>query len=126
MKKTKKIKLPLKWKSVFNRNFILYSNNINGIKECVKVNGEFFELDKPLKIKMFGVYRHSFPCSLKQALKSWDCWKRILKLHAFYHSIGKNKETYCEAGTKFNILLLPIVYLYSLIDTKMFHKILFF
>ena len=104
-------------------NFILYSNNIDGIKEWEIVNGEHVKLDKPIKLKMFGVYKHSFGCSLTQALKSWECWKQILKCQRFYHSIGSNKETYIEAGTKFNIFLFPIIYLYSIIDTKMFHRV---
>ena len=110
---------------VVSCSFVLYSKNIDGIKEYEKVNGEYIKLDEPIKLKMFGVYKHSFPCSLKQAMKSWACWKQILSFQRFYHSIGKDKETYIEAGTKFNILLLPIVYLYSLIDTKMFHRVAF-
>lgn len=128
MKKVETFKLALKQAlnlPVVSCSFVLYSNNIDGIKEYEKVNGEYIKLDEPIKLKMFGVYKHSFPCSLKQAMKSWACWKQILSFQRFYHSIGKDKETYIEAGTKFNILLLPIVYLYSLIDTKMFHRVAF-
>lgn len=106
-------------------NFVLYSDNLDGVKEYVKVNGEHIKLEEPLKIKMFGVYRHSFPCSLSKAMKSWGCWKQILKFNTFYHSIVQKDKNGINSGTKFNILLLPIVYIYSLIDTRMFHKIAF-
>jgi len=128
MKKVETFKLALKQAlniPVVSCSFVLYSNNIDGVKEYEKVNGEYIKLDEPIKLKMFGVYKHSFPCSLWQAMKSWECWKQILSFQRFYHSIGKDKETYIEAGTKFNILLLPIVYLYSLIDTKKFHRVAF-
>ncbi len=128
MKKIQTFKLAVKQAlniPVVSCSFILYSNNIDGIKEYEKVNGEYIKLDVPIKLKMFGVYKHSFPCSLNQALKRWACWKQILIFQRFYHSIGNNKETYIEAGTKFNILLLPILYLYALIDTKMFHRVAF-
>lgn len=109
-----------------NHGFVLYSNNIDGIKEYEKINGEYIKLNNPINVKMFGVYKHSFPCSLTQALKCWTCWKQILLFNRFYHSIGNNKETYIKEGTKFNIFLLPIIYLYCLIDTKKFHKVAFF
>ena len=128
MKKAESFKLALKQAlniPVVSCSFVLYSNNIDGIKEYEKVNGEYIKLDEPIKLKMFGVYRHSFGCSLTEAIKQWSCVKQILSFNRFYHSIGKDKETYIEAGTKFNILLLPIVYLYSLIDTRMFHRVAF-
>ena len=100
-------------------NFVLYSNNIEGIKEYEKG----IKLEEPIKLKMFGVYKHSFGCSLSKAITQWGCIKQILKFERFYHSIYRSKKF--EAGTKFNILLFPIVYLYSLIDTKMFHRVKF-
>lgn len=106
-------------------NFVLYTDNLDGVKEYVKVNGEHIKLEEPLKLKMSGAYKHSFPCSLNQAMKSWECWKQILTFQRFYHSIFKKDSDCINAGTKFNILLLPIVYLYSLVDTRMFHKITF-
>jgi hypothetical protein len=106
-------------------SFVLYSENLDGVKEYEKVNGNMVKLDEPIKLKMFGVYKHSFGCTLGQAMKSWGCWKQILKFERFYHSIGIDKESGLKVGTKFNILFLPIVYLYSIIDTKMFHKVAF-
>lgn len=111
-----------KIKKIKSLKFVLYLDNIDGIKEYQKINGEYIKLDKPINIKMFGVYRHSFGCELKDALKKWSCIKQILSFNRFYNSIGKDK-TYLEMGTKFNILSLPFVYLYALIDTKMFYKV---
>lgn len=108
--------------SVLSTNFVLYSENIKGIKEYKKVDGDYVKLEKPVKLKMFGVYRHSFGCSLSDAMKQWSCVKQILSFTRFYHSIGRDKNC-LQTGTKFNIFLLPVVYLYSLIDTKMFHKV---
>jgi len=105
-----------------NLNFVLYSENIDGIKEYEKVNDKHIKLKTPVKIKMIGVYKHPFPCSLNKAIKNWECIKQILKLKMFYHSIIDNKLYLKESGTKFNIFLLPIIYLYSLIDTKKFTK----
>lgn len=127
MKKAKKFVLALKQVlniSAVSCSFVLYSENIDGIKEYVKVNGEYIKLDEPIKLKMFGVYKHSFPYSLSDALKQWGCVKQILSFNRFYHSIGRDKDC-LQRGTKFNIFLLPIVYLYSLIDTKMLHKVAF-
>lgn len=103
------------------KRFILYSDDIDGIKEYEKIDGAYKKLDVPRKVKMSGVYRHSFPCSLSEALKSWKCWKQILKFERFYYSITKDKTQ----GTKFNIFMLPIVYLYCLIDTRKFNNIKF-
>jgi len=127
MKKAKKFVLALKQAlniPAVSCSFVLYSENIDGIKEYEKVNGEYIKLDEPIKLKMFGVYRHSFGCNLSDAMKQWGCVKQILSFNRFYHSIGRDKN-YLQMGTKFNIFLLPIVYLYSLIDTKMFHKVAF-
>lgn len=38
---------------------------------------------------------------------------------------GYGDKSYLQMGTKFNILMLPVMYLYALIDTKMFHKVAF-
>jgi hypothetical protein len=127
MKKAKKFVLALKQAlniPAVSCSFVLYSENIDGIKEYERVNEEYIKLDEPIKLKMLGVYRHSFGCSLSDAMKQWDCVKQILSFNRFYHSIGRDKN-YLQMGTKFNIFLLPIVYLYSLIDTKMFHKVAF-
>lgn len=40
--------------------FVLYSENIDGIKEYEKINNEYIKLEDPIKLKMLGVYRHSF------------------------------------------------------------------
>ena len=104
--------------------FVLYSNNIKGIKEYEKINGEYTKLDEPIKLKMFGVYRHSFP-SLHRAIRSWPGWIQILSFKRFYHSIGVDKKSYLAMGTKFNILLLPVIWIYALIDTQMFHCVAF-
>lgn len=128
MKKVKSLKLALKQAlniPAVSCSFVLYSENIDGTKEYEKVNGECIKLDEPIKLKMLGVYRHSFGCELKDALKQWSCVKQILSFNRFYHSIGRDKS-YLQMGTKFNVLLLPFVYLYALIDTKMFHKVVFF
>jgi len=74
---------------VVSCSFVLYSDNIDGTKEYEKVNGEYIKLDEPIKLKMFGVYRHSFGCSLKDAVKQWSCVKQILSFNRFYHSIGR-------------------------------------
>jgi len=127
MKKAKNLVLALKQAlniPAVSCSFVLYTENIDVIKEYEKVNGEYIKLDEPIKLKMFGVYRHSFGCSLSDAMKQWGCVKQILSFNRFYHSIGSDKN-YLQMGTKFNIFLIPIVYLYSLIDTKMFHKVAF-
>lgn len=127
MKQVENFKLILKQGlniPVVSCSFVLYSENIDGTKEYEKINGEYIKLDKPLKLKMFGVYRHSFGCELKYALKQWGCVKQILSFNRFYHSVGRDKS-YIQMGTKFNILMLPVIYLYALIDTKMFHKVAF-
>ena len=127
MKKVKSLKLALRQAlniPAVSCSFVLYSENIDGTKEYEKVNGEYIKLDEPIKLKMLGVYRHSFGCELKDALKQWGCVKQILSFNRFYHSIGRDKS-YLQMGTKFNVLLLPVVYLYALIDTRMFHKVAF-
>ena len=103
--------------------FVLYSDNIKGVKEYEKIDGEYIKLDNPREFKMSGVYVHSFPCSLKEALKNFECVKQIFKFQRFYHSIINKSEF--SFGTNFNILLLPIVYLYAIIDQKIMHKIKF-
>jgi len=105
------------------KKFILYSDNIKGIKEYEKKDGEYIKLENPIELKMSGVYVHSFSCTLNEALKNFKCLVQIFKFQRFYHSIINKNEF--SSGTKFNILLLPIVYLYSIIDQKMLHKIKF-
>ena len=104
--------------------FVLYSENIDGEIEYEKINGVYDKLKEPLKIKMIGVYKHSFPCSLYKAMTDLKCLSQILSFNRFYHSII-NDKTSLKNGTNFNILSLPIIYIYSLIDTKMLHKIKF-
>lgn len=111
-------------KLFFNLRFVLYRNNIDGIKEYQKINGKYIKLEKPIKVKMFGVYKDSFGCSFTNAIKNFSCLKQILSFNRFYNSIGIDKS-YLKTGTKFNIFLLPIVYLYCLIDTKKFYSIAF-
>jgi hypothetical protein len=108
----------------FKSKFILYSENIECIREYEKVDDKYIKLEEPIKSKALGIYRHSFGCSLTDAMKKWNSIKQILFFERFYHLVGSKYEF--NQGTKFNILLLPIVYLYSLIDTKKFHKVAFF
>lgn len=89
------------------------------------VNGEYVTIDPPIPVESFGAYRHSFACPLKKAIKSWGCLWQILKFQRFYHSVcGKDMKYVEDCATKFPLLLLPIVYIYSIIDTGLFHKII--
>lgn len=103
-------------------SFVLYSEKIDGIKEYEKKEGKYVALKEPIKIKMIGVYRHTFGCTLSEALKEWACIKQILSFDRSYHAIIDDKSQ-LNQGTRFNIFFFPLVYLYSLIDKRMFHKV---
>lgn len=103
------------------KKFVLYSDKLPFCREYVRdENGTPIKLDKPIAGVMTGVWKHSFGCTLSEALKQWGCIKQVLKFQRFYFSISP-----LEAGTQFPSFLLPLVYLYSLIDRKEFLKIKF-
>ncbi len=77
------------------------------------------------KDKSIGAYRHSFGCTLIEAIRQWGCIKQILTFDRFYHSITDKSNLYYR-GTKFNIFLFPIIYLYSIIDKQIYHKVRFY
>lgn len=100
------------------KKFVLYSDKVHFCKEYEKgEQGQLVKLEKPIYGFSVGVWRHSFACTLTEALKQWKCVKQILKFKRFYFSISP-----LETGTQFPILSFPIVYLYSLIDRKEFLK----
>lgn len=107
-------------------SFVLYSETLDGTKEYEKINGKYIKLDKPIKLKMLGVYKHSFACTLNEALRDWKCLIQIFTTnYRFYHTVIQDKNQ-LEAGTKFNVFSFPFWYLYSLMNTKKFHKVKIF
>jgi len=101
------------------KKFVLYTDKCKVVKEYQKdENGNHIKLDVPVESYTQAVWRHSFACSLSEALVQWRCFLQLFSMHRFYYSI-----TTLENGTKFNLFLLPLVYLYALIERKELLKI---
>jgi hypothetical protein len=102
--------------------FVLYSTDITCTQEYEKKGVDYIKLETPIISKACGGYRHAFACTLKQAVKQWDCLIQILKCQRFYYSMCDEKIV-DSVATRFPLILFPIVYVYSIINTGKLNKI---
>ena len=80
---------------------------------------DYVYIDPPIPVFVDAIYCHTFGCSLTEALFDYKCLFQILKFKRFAHGCTND----LSSATKFSIYVFPIWYIYSIIDTKMFHKI---
>lgn len=111
--------------------FILYY--VADGEKTIEWNGNtYFDLEKPVKVTNRFAYAHTFGCSLWKAIFDWRCLIQILHLEPFglsrfYHSVCPmtDDKWLIHCATKFNILLFPLVYIFSLLDQRKFHRVMF-
>lgn len=117
-------------KRLFYLKFILYKFEY-GLKFSDVKNGEIIYINPPIPVLNRLAYRHTFGISLWEAVLDCKCLIQILHLQPFgssrfsYSLCGLDDKCLIDCSTKFHVILLPFVYLFSILDKKCFHKVKF-
>lgn len=108
-------------KGLLEYRFILYSNNIVLTRTNFRLGNGLYILREPIEFKAYADYRACFFCTLTEAMKDWGCVKQILLFQRFSYSFGVKGDI--KMCTKFVLWMLPIVYIFAVIDTGRFNSI---
>ena len=128
------VKLFSPLKCILNLRFILYKTE-KLIQTHSKEKSDLerpnrrvpVELEKPKIHIANGFYRHSFPCTLSKAIMNPKCLLQIFHIRhhsRFYHSMT-DMISFRSSATRFPVLFILPIYIFSIWDSKSFHKIKF-